>query len=227
MRQTARVRYNARVTSSDLRAFPVALNLDARAVLVLGGGQEAIEKVPRLVAAGARVTLIAEQIDEALAREVRARRLVWFARAFEPTDTAGVHLVMLTEIDPVLGARLRTLARREGFLLCAIDQPALSDLFLVSVVEQGPVQIGISTSGRAPLLARRIRQALERGLDARFGEFARRFAALRARVRTLPKTERSEVLGRALEGFAMEVRVRYPEPDGQGAGYPPDEVCDE
>lgn len=203
-------------------AFPVALNLRGRSVLVLGGGIEAVQKVPRLIDAGAHVTLIAPEVDESLARAARRRSLVWFARTFSPSDLHGVQIVLLTEPSVELAHALRALSRRHPFWLCAIDQPDFADFFMVSTVVCGPVQIAISTSGRAPLLARHLRRALAEGLGARFGEFARSFAALRARLRALPKGQRTELLERALEGFAMEVHVRYPEPDGQGTDYPPE-----
>lgn len=207
--------------------FPVALNLRERAVLVLGGGAEADLKVPKLLAAGAMVTIVAPTLGEALQRAARTRALTWFARDFVPTDVLGAHLVMLTEVDPQRAAELRALSRTARFWLCAIDQPAYTDLYLVSTLERGPVQIAISTGGAAPLLARRLREGLERGLDRHFGEFARSFAALRARLRPLPKPERMRLLTRALDGFAMDVRLRYPEQDGQGAGYSEEPARDE
>jgi siroheme synthase-like protein len=211
------------VQGPELSAFPVALNLRGRRVLVVGGGDEAAQKVPRLLQAGAHVTVVAARVEESLARAAATRALVWFARELAAGDTCGQQIVLLTLLDEALAQALRRLADVERFLLGAIDQPAFSDFFLVSTVTSGPVQIAISTSGRAPLLARRLRQALAVGLDARFGEFARNFAELRARVRGIPKAERSEVLEQALVGFAMEVRLRYPEPDGH-ADLPPEKV---
>lgn len=207
----------------EIHAFPVALDLVGRGVLVIGGDDEAEHKARRLLQAGARVTIVAPFVTEDLAQAARAGRLRWFAREFTPSDAQGAHLVLLTTPDAERAAELRALARRARFLLCAIDQPAYSDFFLVSVVAQGPVQLAISTSGRAPLLARRLRQALAHALDARFAEFARGFAELRARVRTLPKPARREVLERALTGFAMEVRLSYPDSDGH-ADLPSSEV---
>lgn len=215
------------MSAIEIAAFPVALSLRDRAVLVVGGGEEAAQKVPKLLAAGAHVTIVAPCVDEPLAALARARAVHWFARAFVPSDCAGAHVVLLTEIDPVLAARLRALAAHHRYWLCALDQPAYSDFYLVSTLTRGPVQIAISTSGRAPLLARRLRQALERGLDGAFSEFARNFATLRERVRNLPKPARTERLEGALAGFAMEVRLRYPEANGQGAGYPPEPARDE
>jgi siroheme synthase (precorrin-2 oxidase/ferrochelatase) len=86
---------------------------------------------------------------------------------------------------------------------------------------QGPVQIVISTAGRAPLLARKLRKALELALDTRFGAFAHKFAELRAAWRDMPRAQRSARLERVLNGFAMEVRVSYPREEGQEPGDDP------
>lgn len=199
-----------RVSSSFRETFPVALNLAGRNVLVLGGGEEAEDKVEKLRLVGARVTVVAERTCTGLARAAQRRELTWFARAFAVSDLFGTQLVMLTDPDVHLARALRGLQRRHSFWLCAVDQPDYSDVFLVSIVRRGPLQIGISTGGGAPLLARRVRQGLEAGLDQRLAEFAHGFADLRAALRHLPKAERVRLLEEALGGFAIDVQVSYP-----------------
>jgi uroporphyrin-III C-methyltransferase/precorrin-2 dehydrogenase/sirohydrochlorin ferrochelatase len=156
------------------------------------------------------VTLVAEQAQPELARVAQRARLTWFARGFLESDLIGCRLVLLTEPDRELAQRLSALRGRYPFWLCAIDQPDYCDFFMVSSVRRGPVQIGISTGGGAPLLARRLRQDLEAGLDHGLGDFARSFAGLRANLKALPRAERQRRLEEALDGFALEVRVSYP-----------------
>jgi siroheme synthase-like protein len=200
------------VKSTYREILPAALNLAGRAVLVLGGGDEALAKVALLQKARARVTLVAEHAHPELARVAQRARLTWFARGFLESDLIGCRLVLLTEPDRELAQRLSALRGRYPFWLCAIDQPDYCDFFMVSGVRRGPVQIGISTGGGAPLLARRLRQDLEAGLDQGFADFARSFADLRAKLKALPKAERQRRLEEALHGFALEVRVSYPDP---------------
>jgi siroheme synthase-like protein len=199
------------VSQSFRESLPVALNLRGRNVLVLGGGDEALDKVSILRRVGARVTLVAERAGAELARLARRGELIWYARGFQESDLIGTQLCLLSDLDAELAQRLRALKAHFPFWLCAIDQPAYSDLFLASIVARGPLQIGISTGGGAPLLARHVRQALEAGLDQRFSQFARRIADLRASLRALPKPERKRRLEAALDGFAMQVTVSYPE----------------
>ena len=201
--------------------LPVALPLVGRPVLVIGGGDEATDKVGKLLACGARVTLVCEQTTRHLQELARAGQATWFARRFLPSDVHAMHLVLLTEPDEALARQLAALRARARFFLCTLDQPAYTDIHLVSTVMQGPVQIGISTGGRAPLLARKIRRALELALDTQFGEFSHKFAELRAAWRDLPKAQRSARLERVLNGFAMDVRVSYPRDEGQEPGDDP------
>jgi precorrin-2 dehydrogenase/sirohydrochlorin ferrochelatase len=201
--------------------FHAALVLDRRPVLLLGGGEEALDKLTKLREAGARVSVVATRVLPTLERECRRLRVPWFARGFHPTDLQGVHLVLLTEPDSALAARLRALKASHSFWLCALDQPTFSDLFLVSTLRRGPLQIAISSAGKAPLLARQIRRELERGLDQSFADFARKFADLRAHLRTLPKLQRKQQLESALNGFAIELRVGYP-PGNPFGEVPPD-----
>lgn len=202
------------VQPSYRETLPVALQLAERNVLVLGGNEEAVDKIDKLLTAGARVTVVAESVLKPIAQRVERRELVWYARSFAKSDLQGVHMVLLTAQDEALARRLIALKRTYPFWLCAVDQPDHSDIYLVSIVRRGPLQIGISTGGGAPLLARRVRQALEAGFDRGFADFARQLARLRGALRSLPKEQRQSELSAALTGFAMDVRVRYPDPDG-------------
>jgi siroheme synthase-like protein len=199
------------VQPSYRETLPVALQLAGRNVLVLGGGDEAVDKIEKLLAIGARVSVVAQSVLPALSGLATRRMLTWYARGFVDSDLQGVHLVMLTDQDTQLVRRLVALKRSYPFWLCAIDQPEHSDIFLVSIVRRGPLQIGISTGGGAPLLARRVRQALEAAFDQGFADFARRLADLRSTLRALPKEQRKQALSAALSGFAMDVQVSYPE----------------
>ena len=118
-------------------------------------------------------------------------------------------MVLQTVRDEELARRVHAQGRRDGFWFCAIDQPAHGDFSHAAIAQAGPVQIAVSTHGTAPSLARRIREDLERGLDARFAEFAAEIARLRATGAADLESRRTRV-DAALEGFALEVSVRYP-----------------
>lgn len=191
--------------------FPAALNLEGRSVLVVGGDHEAEEKSQKLLRAGCFLSVVAPEVTAALGRWARQGRLSWYARPVCERDLLGRQLVLLSEPHPDRARWLRQQKSRYGYWLCTVDQPQFSDVLLVSTVIRGPVQIGVSTGGGAPLLARRLRQALEAGLDAKFVHFASVIARARASLRHLPKPERTARLNALLSGFAMDLHVSYPE----------------
>jgi siroheme synthase-like protein len=190
--------------------LPIALCLLGRRVVVVGGGPESADKIPKLLGAGARVEVVAETVPASVAEASRTRRLLWWARALCEFDLHAADLVLLVDDDPILARKLRGLKGCYGYMFAAVDQPDVSDFYFVSIVTRGPIQIGISTGGRAPLLARTLRKAFEAGLDARFTAFAEQVVALRQQYRALAKPARIAALSRAFSGFALELRLRYP-----------------
>src|SRR5687768_10760657 len=200
--------------------YPVFLRLEREPVLVVGGDDEAADRCGRLVACGARVTVVWPEATLRLRTLALRRDVHWYARAFTPADAHGCRIVLLTERDPDLAARLRAQGRREGFLFCAIDQPAFCDFTHGGVAQAGPVQIAVSTGGTAPAFARAIRDGLGSALDERFVRFAEAIAAVRAEAAGGGREAQREQLGRVLDGFALEVGVRYPSWESEPGGRP-------
>ena len=190
--------------------LPVALALEGARVLILGGDLEAADKAARLVRAGARVTVFAETVIPALSALAGRGALKWHARGYEPRDARGVRMIVLAPRDEALAKELRAQARRDGFLFCAIDQPAHCDFVWTSVVEAGRVLLAMSSGGAAPALLKRLRVELERVFDARFAAFTERVALARDRLTALTLDARRAEMAALLDGFAVEARLVYP-----------------
>ncbi|MBI5513667.1 MAG: bifunctional precorrin-2 dehydrogenase/sirohydrochlorin ferrochelatase [Deltaproteobacteria bacterium] len=188
--------------------FLVALDLRGRDCLVVGGTTEAEEKARGLLACGARVTVVAPTVTEGLRALHREGSVAWEARALAPSDTEGsLAVVLSTERDEALSARLQAEARARGFLLCCLDQPGFSNFANVAVVRRGLLSVGFSTGGAAPAVVKRLREGLSSALDARFQRWLEAVAALRQA--TAPERRRA-VLSEALRGFRLEVKLRLP-----------------
>ncbi|MEO6990761.1 MAG: NAD(P)-dependent oxidoreductase [Candidatus Baltobacteraceae bacterium] len=174
--------------------FPVGLNLVGRRCVVVGDDREAAEKAAALASAGAEVVRVLN------ATELRDE------------DLAAAFFVIATPQDAALGARLRTLADAHRFLLCCIDQPAYGFVAMQAIVASGPARIAISTGGVAPRVGKLLKQGLERALGPRFARFLECHRALRRRVRSAGANadERRHAMIALADGFALEVRVRYP-----------------
>ncbi|HLY01335.1 MAG TPA: NAD(P)-dependent oxidoreductase [Candidatus Cybelea sp.] len=179
--------------------FPVSLNLEGRACVVIGAADdpEAIAKAAALEESGARV-----------------RRICDVAELRDP-DVIDAFFVISTPGDAALSARLRELADRHRFLLCCIDQPRFGFVAMAAIAKAGPVRIAISTAGLAPRVGKVLKNALQRALDERFAQFIEILAQRRERVRAEhPAPESSQVRRTAMieaaRGFRVDVRFEYP-----------------
>ena len=165
--------------------YPVFLELSGRPVLVIGGGRLALEKVTGLLAAEARITVVAPTLNEELTSLRDGGRIEHLARAYESGDMFGRAVVMAANDDPADNARLQSDARSAGVLLNAADDPAHCDFILPAVVRQPPLTLAISTGGGSPAVARRVREELTDYLDADTSTLAELVAEVRADLRRL------------------------------------------
>jgi precorrin-2 dehydrogenase len=141
--------------------YPIFLQVERKPVLLVGGGHVALEKIGKLVDAGADVTVVApERIPEvqAFVDDGRARLR---PRAFEDGDTRGFELVMIATDDGAVNRRVADEARARGILVNAADDVANCDFILPSLVRRGEIAIASSTGGTSPAMARWLRERLE------------------------------------------------------------------
>ncbi len=172
-----------------MRYYPINLDIDGREVVVVGGGAVASRKCLRLVAAGARVTVIAPALDTTLATMAAGRQVNHVARKYAPGDLAGAFLVFAATGDRGANRAVAAEARDRGILADITDAPQLGSFTSPAIVSRGDLLIAISTGGRSPALARRVRTELE----TRFGpEYATALAVLGAiREKLLTETGNS------------------------------------
>ena len=163
--------------------YPVYLDLRERPCVVIGGGAVAARKVEGLLECGARVTVVAPILGPALKELLRAGRIEARLRPYADGDLAGAMLAIAATDEPSVNAQVAAEARARGVLLNAADDPERCDFILPAVVRRGDLQIAISTGGRSPALARRVREDLERLLPAEYAELLPLLADLRAELR--------------------------------------------
>lgn len=136
--------------------FPSFLKLADRPVTVVGGGPVAASKLSALVAAGARVTVVAPDVVDAIAAQpVRVER-----RPFRPSDLDGAWFVVAAA-PPEVNRAVAAAAEERRVFVNAVDDPAHATVYLGGVVRKAGVTIAISTDGRAPALAGLVREGLE------------------------------------------------------------------
>ncbi len=187
----------------------VELVARGKKALVVGACRECALKLPRLLAAGARVHVVADGAVDPLFVESAARGdIVLERRAFEDGDWEGAVVTFVSPEHEAIGARLAERATATGRLVSTLDRPLACTFINPAVVERQGLKVTLSSGGAAPALLRRLREDLERAFDdPTLGELVR---ALRDVRRGLPKGERSVELRRLVEGFGLEVSFTFP-----------------
>jgi len=191
----------------------ISLDVKGRSCLVLGGDDEAAEKVQRLLEAGAKVTVVSPTLNDALRKLTASAKVLHRGRLFRTADAEGVVLVINTlRGNPDFSKSLYELAQRERFLLCSTDQPETSTVMMPALVSRGHLRLAISTSGVAPALASRLRQDLEQVFDDKVASFLEWLATIRDETKaTEPDAEQRRALLRdAVNGFRLTGKVEYP-----------------
>ena len=193
--------------------FQVTLDLVGRSCLVLGGDDEALEKVTRLLDAGAKVTVVHPTLHTELRKLTASAKIIHRGRTFRSTDTQGVTLILNVLKDDVgLAKSLFELAQTERFLLWSIDRPDFSSVLMPALAQRGALRIAISTSGASPALAGVLRRNLESLFDEEFEQFLDWLGALREELKKteLSDHRRRERLLEAVEGFKVSAEITYP-----------------
>jgi siroheme synthase-like protein len=151
--------------------LPLFLNVTGRPVVLVGGGRVAAAKLQQLLAAGARVTVVAPEVAAASQavpagdRERVAPRgdsacVRFVTRRFEPDDLDGAWLVVAAA-TPDVNRAVAAAAEERRLFVNAVDDPANATAYLSGVVRRDGVTIAISTSGHAPALTSLLREALD------------------------------------------------------------------
>ena len=137
--------------------FPAFLKLAGRKVVVVGAGPVAASKIESLVAAGARITVVAPDVVPDIERApVQIQR-----RHFEAADLDGAWFVVAAA-PPDVNAAVRDAANARQLFVNAVDDPPNATAYLGGIVRKHGVTLAISTDGRAPALAGLLREGLER-----------------------------------------------------------------
>jgi uroporphyrin-III C-methyltransferase/precorrin-2 dehydrogenase/sirohydrochlorin ferrochelatase len=164
--------------------YPLFLKLEGEPVVVIGGGRMALEKARDLVGAGARVTVVAPTVDDAVKAMARegSNPLRVVERAFEDADVEGARVVIAATDDTAVNRRVFDRAKAAGALVNVVDVPELCTFYTGGIVRRGPLTVVIGTHGASPSLARRVRLMLEAQLPHALAPLARVLGEMRPRL---------------------------------------------
>jgi precorrin-2 dehydrogenase/sirohydrochlorin ferrochelatase len=186
--------------------FPMFLKIEGRRCLVVGAGKVAEGKIRGLLDAGASVQVVAPVAVRQIQKWAFDGVLGWNPRSFEARDLDHVSIVIAATSSRNVNAQVFAEARSRNVLCNAVDDPEYCDFYYPAVVKRGDLQIAISTSGRSPALAQRLRQELEEQFGPEYETWVAELGKARDQLsaETLDSEIRRELLHKLASREALE-----------------------
>jgi len=161
----------------ELNTFPVSYKVKGKRIVIVGGGEEALNKARLAIMTTASVVIISEAISSKELYEVGAE----IVGRFETSVLDDTALVFVAETG-ILAEQVKAEARSRGIPVNVVDVPGECDFYTPSIIDRAPLTVAISTEGDAPVLARLVRAKIEALLSPDLGRVARLDGSLRERV---------------------------------------------
>jgi precorrin-2 dehydrogenase/sirohydrochlorin ferrochelatase len=201
--------------------FPIFVKLEGRLIVVIGGGAIAEAKIPGVLSAGGRIRLVAPSITPQIAEWVRFGKIDWLPKEFVAADLDGAFLVIAATSAPGVNEAVFREAEKRGILCNAVDDIEHCHFYYGAVVQRGDLQIAISTNGKSPALAQRLRQEFESQFGSEYEVWLQWLGAAREALRANgPNTESTKKLLHELASrpmFEEFVRQTVQRPGRRGA----------
>ncbi len=179
--------------------YPIFLDLKGKRCIVVGGGSVAERKVDMLLEHQASVTVISPTLSRRLHNLADQGATQTINRNYRTGDLKGAFLVIAATDDPSANAAIAEQCRKQGTLVNAVDDPKRSDFIVPSMVRRGDITIAISTSGKSPALARKLRTLLEQALPAEYASLVILVSEVRQELAQRQSSVDSDVWQRCLD----------------------------
>jgi precorrin-2 dehydrogenase/sirohydrochlorin ferrochelatase len=165
-----------------MKYYPVHLNIENRNCLVVGGGGVGTRKVITLLECGARVTVVSLEFSGKLRELAASGDIILAQRSYRSEDLNGIFLVIGATNDMKLNRKISHDAEKFNTLCNIADRPEVCNFILPSIVRREDLVITISTSGKSPAMAKKLRRALENQYGEEYGKLLRLMGAIRKKL---------------------------------------------
>ncbi len=165
-----------------MKYYPVNLNIYNQNCLVVGGGGVACRKVKTLIDCGAVVTVVSPEARESIESMAESGRITLIRREYRSGDLEGKFMVIGATSDMPLNRRISADAQKRNMLCNIADVPEACNFILPAVVRRGDLIIAVSTSGKSPAFAKKLRQDLEKTFGGEYARFLDLMGAVRKRL---------------------------------------------
>ena len=189
-----------------MRYYPAFLDLHGKKVLIVGGGAVAQRKIETLFEYGAVIDVAARDLTPALKEFETEGRIRFVGSQFHEDQMDRAFLVIAATDDPEMNRKVSLAAGERNIPVNAVDQPSDCTFIVPSILRRGDLVIAVSTSGKSPALARRLREQLE----GMFGEEYRAYVRLMGEVRDnvlsgdYPPERKGEILRELIDSDLLD-----------------------
>jgi precorrin-2 dehydrogenase/sirohydrochlorin ferrochelatase len=181
------------------KLFPIYLNLKGKQCLIIGGGKVAERKIEDLLDYEPLIKVVSPRFEEKIMAWGREGVLSLQQRLFQEDDLDGSYIVFAATDNNELNHRVARLCRQRGILVNAVDDPPNCDFYVPSIIRRNSLALAISTGGKSPMLARKLRQDLEKIIGNEYGEFVDILGEAREEIKkTIPDIEKRKRIFEAM-----------------------------
>ncbi|MBD5106392.1 MAG: bifunctional precorrin-2 dehydrogenase/sirohydrochlorin ferrochelatase [Lachnospiraceae bacterium] len=167
--------------------FPIYVNLEQKRILIVGGGRVALRKVKVLLEYGPKILVVAPEIEEELCRmeeSGKQSQLKLERRKFQKEDLKTADMIIAATDSSAENSRIYKLCKQEGKLVNVVDVPAECDFIFPAIVKKKDLVVSVSTGGKSPLFAAKVKKELESRIPDYYGELVEILGAWRNRILT-------------------------------------------
>jgi len=205
--------------------YPIYLNITNKRCVIVGGGEVGERKAERLLACGAKVAVVNRELSPSLKRMKNAGEIEHIDADYDAAYLDGALMVIGATNNEQVNGNISGDARARGILVNIVDDPERCDFILPSLVQQGDLTIAVSTGGKSPALAKKIREELELSYGPEYAVLLDIMGELRrqAQAKGAPSGENkkmfeavvnSDILCRIKAGIGEEVKRKIREITG-------------
>ena len=182
----------------EMSYYPVFLDIRNKRCVAVGGGVIAQRKINMLLDHEAQVTVISPQLCSELEKMAESTITV-IRREYQAGDLEGAFVVVAATDNQAINEQVATDASEKGVLINVVDVPALSNFIVPSYLRRGDLTIAVSTNGKSPALARKIRTKLEDAFEQEYADLIAVVEEVRAELKAKGVTTSAEAWQKALD----------------------------
>jgi precorrin-2 dehydrogenase/sirohydrochlorin ferrochelatase len=187
--------------------FPVFLSLSGKECLVVGGGQVAERKIADLLECEANINVISPTAGDLIRLWSNQGLINWQAREVEDSDLDNIFLAFVATNDMHTNQMVVNWCRERGIMVNAVDDPPNCDFYVPALVRRNSLVVAISTEGKSPMFARKLREQLEEFIGEEYGEFVDFLGELREPVKQAVSdiTERKKIFAALADSDILDL----------------------